>query len=366
MAKKRKWNATTLLQLFTFIFFAALGGFSAFFELRYFGQITLRYYFYSVAIIVTSLLLHVFLHEIGHILAGLASGYEFIMFRFFNHLWIYTQQGLSKRKEYTPGILGQALMVPPPPNKRNERPVLLYHSGGLLMNGLTALLFIWLGLRMNNPLVRYTFYLSAIIALFLLVTNAIPTKGTDGYNIHRHLTRESPRDDTITMLYLYRDMVKGVPFQQLQKNIPVDDLEDFSVPHTSTFYSLKASAYLEVYDFDKAHAIHKLLWDKIDVIVQAHKADVTLNYFFTLLLTNPTHPDVETIRKTKLYASYRQIKLADSYRVFATEILYLDQNNEKALELLSLGEKEIPFAPTVSDENLERILYAYLKKEANQ
>lgn len=360
---KKKINSDLILKIFFVLFFAGLGFASAYYQIKYFDKLSVSYYLYTFFIILVSIPLHVLLHELGHLIAGLLSGYEFIMFRLFNYLWIKTEEGLSRRKQYIPGVLGQALMVPPEARDRKDPPILLYHMGGLLLNGLTAIFFILLGRGILNPFTRYFFYLSAAVALFLLLINALPFKGTDGYNIMRYLKGEEQEDVLTTILYIYRDMVKGFSFQNLQDRINLDELNNFEDPNTATFYSLHAAAYLESYHFEKACALYKILWSKMDQLFEGHKAEVSATYLFTLLLTDPSHPDVEIIRQSALYKSYTKIKQVDNFRISASIAIYLENDYDKAEKFLQQAEKEIQYAPTVSDENLEHLLYQYLKKE---
>lgn len=360
--KKKQIKTDWLLKVLTFLFFASLGFFSVYYELKYFGEITLTYYLYTIIVILVSIPFHVFLHEVGHLIAGYLSGYDFIMFRLFNRLWIKTDQGLSKRKQTIPGVLGQALMVPPEGSQKESPPFLFYHLGGLIFNGLTAFLLILFGRGTADPFTRYFFYLSAVTAIFMLITNLLPFKGTDGYNIVRYLKKKQPDEEIVTLLYLYRDLVHGVSFKDLQKNIDINEFQDFKNPNTATFHSIHAAAYLEAYDFENARKIYASLWQNIDQLFEGHQADIGMNYFFTLLLTDPTHSDVKKIQKSNLYKAYGKIKQADSYRAFAAEALYLEQDYKKAFNLLEKGEKEIPFSPTVSDERLENLLYGYLNQ----
>ena len=363
MSKRKRFTSTTLLKILTFFFFGSLGAFNAYYELKHYGDVTISFYLYTMAIVLVSVPIHVLLHEVGHLLAGLLSGYEFIMFRLFNHLWIKTDAGLSRRKQYIPGVMGQALMVPPEKSENERPPFLLYHLGGLILNGLTAIAFVLFGRGIADPFTRYFFYLSAVIAVFLLITNALPFKGTDGYNIRKYLKDPKQEDEILTILYLYRDMVKGLSFSEIQESIQLDTMQDFKNPNSVTLYSLQAAAAFENYDFEKAREKYSVLWNKMDQLFDAHKTDVSMNYLFTLLLTDPAHPDVETIQSAPFYKAYRKIKQADSFRIFAAEALYLEKDYETALGFLEKGQKEIPFSPTVSDENVEKLLYAYLQKE---
>lgn len=114
------------LQVFPFtLMFAGLGGTTGYFLAPYIGNISFLGIIYTLIILGISFPLHILLHEFGHVLGRLISGYDFIMFRIFSTVWITTPAGLSKRKEYIPGVLGQALMVPPE-IKNNEQPPLYF------------------------------------------------------------------------------------------------------------------------------------------------------------------------------------------------------------------------------------------------
>lgn len=360
--EKKDWRGT-IFSGFFILFFAGLGLLSGYYGAEIIGKISFTDVIYTVFILLVSFPLHVFLHEIGHVFGGLVSGYEFIMFRFFNFLWIKTDSGLSQRKQYLPGILGQALMVPPKVEADDNPPFFLYHVSGLLMNGLTAILFVMLGGAFKSGLAAYFLYLSAGVAIFLLVTNALPVQGTDGYNLIQHFKREEVNNEVTDTLYMYRDMVNGATFQYLQRYVDLESFDSLTDPTAVTMYTVRAASFLEAYDFEGACEIYSDLWQHLDELFAGHKPDVTFNYLFTLLLTDPSHPDVETITDSKLYKDYSKVEQGDILRVFAAVALYVEDDYDQAEELLDEGEKAIEFSPTVSEEKLEKSLYQYLRKD---
>lgn len=329
--------------------------------MEYMSDLTFWDYILAFAIFIVSFPLHIILHEVGHLIGGLLSGYQFIMFRLFNTVWIKTDAGLSKRKQVIQGILGQALMAPP--ENVEEPPFLLYHSSGLIMNLLTAGLLIFLGIVSDSSSVSILLYVSAFVALLLFVMNSVPTKGNDGYNIIEHYKRPETLKEFTNILYLYSGMVKGVPFVDLQKYIDTEQLDDFENPNTVTFISAQAAAYYEQENYEGARERYALLWDNRETLLELHKPEVYHNYLYTLLLTEPDHEDVEKVRATKVYKNYEQIKTADGLKVRAAEAAFLENDVEKARALLAEGEPMIALAPTITEENAERQMYAYLKRE---
>ena len=86
-----------------------------------------------VIILLLTFFLQIFLHEFGHLLFGLLSGYHFLSFRFFDIMLVKQNQKLVFRKLHIDSTAGQCLMIPPEP-KNGEIPATLYNMGGVIMN----------------------------------------------------------------------------------------------------------------------------------------------------------------------------------------------------------------------------------------
>ena len=80
------------------------------------------------------------IHESGHLVFGLLSGYKFISFRVGNVMFIRESGKLRIKLYNIAGTGGQCLMMPPPWTE--NLPTVLYNFGGCIMNFLSAILFI--------------------------------------------------------------------------------------------------------------------------------------------------------------------------------------------------------------------------------
>ncbi|MEY8292285.1 M50 family metallopeptidase [Carnobacteriaceae bacterium 52-44] len=363
MEKEKKNWKKVLSKGFFFIFFTVLGLFGGYYIAPYIGEIRFIDIIYTLFIFMFSLPLHIVLHEIGHILGGFISGYDFIMFRLFNTVWIKIDEGISKRKEYVPGIAGQALMVPSETQEDEQPPFLLYNASGILMNIFTAILFIFIGRVISIQAITHFLFFSALIALLLAITNAIPFQGTDGYNILQYLKHRKAHDEIIDILYMYRDMVRGVSLEELQKYVDLDSFDSFKNPNAATIYTLRAGYLFEIKDFKGARKIYETLYKNLDELFEGHKPVVVLNYLYTLLLTDPTHPEIPKIIQSKAYQQFKQIKTGDYVRIYAGKALYYDHDIKEAERLINEGEKSIQFSPTLTDQKFEETMYQYLKED---
>ena len=74
----------------------------------------------SCALLLGAFLLQLILHEAGHLLFGLATGYRFASFRVGNLIWIKTDGGLRRGTYRLAGTAGQCLLFPPEPKEGNS------------------------------------------------------------------------------------------------------------------------------------------------------------------------------------------------------------------------------------------------------
>lgn len=308
-----------------------------------------------------SLPLHIILHEAGHLLGGLLSGYDFIMFRLFNTVWIKTDSGISRRNQQVQGLLGQALMIPP--EGVDNPPFLLYHSSGFLVNLLTGILLIIIGNAIPNLTASLMIYATAASAILLFLTNAIPKQPNDGYNIVEQIKHPETTTELTTILRLYGEMVSGTSFTELQKYTDLGKIDTVENPNNVTLLTAQAAAYQEQLDFESACAIYARIWEQRDNLLEPHKPDAYLNYLFLLLMTNPYHEDIAQLKESTILQNYSKVKLADVLKTRAAEALYVDGDFIQAKKLLAEGKPMIAKAPTVSEGNLEYHLYDYLEAE---
>lgn len=114
------------------------------------------------------------LHEAGHLVFGLLTGYSFCSFRIANLMWVKEGGRVRFARQSIAGTGGQCLMAPPS-MVDGTIPVILYNMGGVLMNLLTAALFLGLSrLTAVSPIVSTLFALLAVVGVAIAATNGIP------------------------------------------------------------------------------------------------------------------------------------------------------------------------------------------------
>lgn len=134
-----------------------------------------------------AIFLQIMIHEIGHLLFGLLTGYRFSSFRVGSFMWIKEGSTIKFRRFSLAGTGGQCLLIPPE-MKDNRYPYVLYNLGGSIVNILSAFLFVGLALICRNvSIVSTLLMMLAVIGIAFALLNGIPmrlgTVNNDGYNV---------------------------------------------------------------------------------------------------------------------------------------------------------------------------------------
>lgn len=132
-----------------------------------------------------SCFIQLIIHEAGHLIFGLLSGYKFLSFRIANIMIIKENNKLKFKKFSLFGTAGQCLLEPPE-LKNNKMPVTLYNLGGVLLNTITSLMAIVIICFFSKILLlKYILVPFATIGLFYALHNGIPLEleiPNDGMN----------------------------------------------------------------------------------------------------------------------------------------------------------------------------------------
>ena len=149
------------------------------------GQMFLRFAVMILALYLL-LFLQIVVHEGGHLVFGLLSGYKFSSFRVASFMWIRQEGKLRFKRLSLAGTGGQCLMDPPD-MVDGKLPVVLYNLGGSLLNLISAVLCG--GLYVLTRDLAYwpvIFLMSAFIGVSYALVNGIPLRlgavDNDGHN----------------------------------------------------------------------------------------------------------------------------------------------------------------------------------------
>ena len=151
---------------------------------------------------VTLTYLSLFIHELGHLVFGFATGYQF---NFFHVGFLYWQKENDKIKfkVVKKGLSGQCLMVP---SKGLESfNFFWYNFGGSFFNLLVGVLLLIGDASLEvSRMMEFILFVGGLINLFFFVINIVPFRAleNDGSNIYAALSSEEAKRGLYFMFYL--------------------------------------------------------------------------------------------------------------------------------------------------------------------
>ena len=107
----------------------------------------------------------IIIHEAGHLIFGLVSGYQFSSFRIFSFMWVKENGRIRLRRLSVAGTGGQCLMAPPD-MVDGKIPLVLYNLGGSLMNFISAIVCLGLYFAFDeNRFLSVAMLMSAVMGV---------------------------------------------------------------------------------------------------------------------------------------------------------------------------------------------------------
>lgn len=136
---------------------------------------------------VVSSVLQIIIHEGGHLVAGLLTGYRFVSFRVFN-LTIIKKDGKFLFRRFSLGGTGGQCLMAPPDKPLDEINTFWYNLGGVLANIIVALIALLALCFCDLPMWAETWMIMLIIVgVIYALMNGLPLKingiTNDGYNM---------------------------------------------------------------------------------------------------------------------------------------------------------------------------------------
>lgn len=315
-----------------------------------------------------SFFIHIVLHETGHLIFGLMSGYQFSSFRIGTHMLMKENGKLVHRKIKIAGTGGQCLMIPPE-MVDGKFPVVLYNLGGSIVNLVVAALMIpvFVAIDKSSVFALFVFLFIAMGAITGL-SNGIPmrtkTVDNDGYNaISLGKSREAMRAFWIQMK-TNEQLTKGIRTKDMPEEwfeVPSDDA--MKNPMVATIGVYAASRMMDQHRFEEAGKLidHML---KIETgMVALHRNLLICDQIYLELIGQNRSDRLEELYTKELKKFMRAMKTFPSViRMEYAYCLLADHDSEGAAKSMAAFEKVAATYPYPNDINTERELMEIAEK----
>lgn len=290
---------------------------------------------FSLSAVIVSLVIHIFIHELGHLICGIATGYRFVSFRIFNIAFIKKEGKLCTKRFSIAGTGGQCLLAPPD-RPTEEIPTAIYNLGGVLANIVASLVALPLLFIIENPLICTGITLFIIIGAAIALLNGIPMRiggiGNDGYNML--LLHKNRYNKELLMLQLKANALaqegvrpKDMPTEWFQSDREMDYGNTFQI-YTIL---LKAARMLDKYEWESAHILLAEAYEHKKEIMQLYANEIACELLFTSLITGREESvqELYTPELATYINTYRKV-MSSKERLLCAIALYKEKETEKA------------------------------------
>ena len=323
---------------------------------------------FKLLVFIAAYYVQLIVHEFGHLIAGLLSGYSFGSFRVGSIMVVKDDGKIKIKRQNIFGTGGQCLMTPPP-MVDGKYPFVLYNLGGVLMNFITLpLCVLWLQNAIGKPLQHAFSVLIFLSGLIIVLTNGIPLKlgmiNNDGSN-----AIELRKNKEARIAFHNQFMV----LDMLRRGTRLKDMPDeyFSMPSDKGMKNSIAASAAMVYEnrlidakeYDNARALIDKLLAMDSALIGIHRNLLLCDKITLGLLNGRSGDDFKAVYEDKNFQTFiKQMK--GNISIIRTQIAYTGiylRDEEKLRELFASFEKAAGVHPYEVEIETERELLEEIK-----
>ena len=299
-----------------------------------------------IALLIFSLayILHIILHEAGHLVFGLLTGYKFLSFRIFSTIFYKKDGKINRRKFSIKGTAGQCLMYPPLRRPDGSFPFVLYNLGGGINNLIFSLPLVIPILLVKNTNARIVFSMLLLAGILTAATNIIPMSigiQNDGMNIKSMLKDKCMQEAFYLQLKVNAEMSNG-------KKITDYSPEEFTLPEGANDTNMLTAAVriysyyqlLSTHDFEAAEQALSVMEEKALQYQMAVWNMIEAERLFFMVLR---HRPIEEI--ASVYKHSRLVLTAAKTQIEIQRVRYIYEafmTEEEKKDIMALITKKAP------------------------
>lgn len=311
-----------------------------------------------------AILIQLIIHEAGHLIFGLMTGYRFSSFRVANLMWVKLDGRIQCRKLHIAGTCGQCLMIPPD-LKDGKMPVMLYNFGGAIMNIVTAVLCVGLSFLCSTRSLGWTvLMIFSVIGLAFALINGLPIKMGPVNNDGKNALDISRSEEATRALWIQMKVN-----EQISKGLRLKDMPDawFKVPSDESMKNgivattgvLACNRLMDQQRFDEADMLMKRLLSQKNGIIGLYRNLMVCDQMYVEMISENRKEILDEMRTRDQMRVMKAMKKYPS--VLRTEYVYAllaEQNPKKAEKLMAQFRQCTKSYPYPSEIEGERQLMA--------
>lgn len=292
----------------------------------------------GIIFFIVSILILVIIHEAGHLVCGLLSGYKFVSFRIFSFTIIRSNGKLRIKRFAVAGTGGQCLLTPPD-LPLDQIPTGWYNFGGVLANLIAVLAVAPFFPIADNPFVGEAIVIFILAGVFLIIINGVPMKisgaGNDAYNmiaLRKNMLSKRGLVDALRANALIQEGIrpKDMPDEWfiVPDNIDYRNQLEVSIP------IMAASRLIDEMEYQKALVDFERLYSRKDKIIGLYVKEIACELVFLRLICGNIEGAKALLDPMlmKYIETYRKM-MSSKERILCAIELKINNDRDKALKI---------------------------------
>jgi hypothetical protein len=327
---------------------------------------------FQLSLFAAAYFIQLIVHEGGHLVAGLLSGYGFGSFRVGNLMLIKENGKMKLKKHSVAGTGGQCLMTPPKSN--DVFPVIFFNLGGVLLNILSIPLSVLLARVFYEDDIFYVFFVfGALSAFIVFLTNGIPLKlgmiNNDGANALELYKSEESRRFFHYQLKIVEEISRGKRIRDMEDEIfPMPSEEGMQMSISASGAVFLENRLIDEGRLDEALSlIDKLIYGK-NALIGLHKNLLRCDKIALLLIMGERDEAARFTYESQEYSLFAK-QMKGNISILRTEYAYellIKRDVNAARAVLKRFEKSAKTHPYVTEIDSERELIALIDERSKQ
>lgn len=308
------------------------------------------------------------IHEAGHLVFGLLSGYSFSSFRIGSVMLTKKGKKLEWKQYSLMRTGGQCLMVPP--NDSLEKiPYVLYNMGGVIANAVASMILVWIAKVLPSSGIRSGIcMITAIAGLGSALMNGIPLHmemiDNDGANTVSISKSEEAKRCFVSQMYINAYTTKGMRLKDMPDmwfRIPDEESRKNALcAANGVFACLRA---IDQMDFEKARKIGYQMIGEDNGMAGIYRQILQAEMMYCEMIREKQSGGVEQLKTKELDKFLKTMKKNPSVQriEYVYHLLEL-HDEEEARKDLERFEQTAKTYPNECEIEGERELIAYARE----
>ena len=325
-----------------------------------------------VAVAYAAFIFHIIIHESGHLVFGLLTGYRFSSFRIFSFMWVKEGESVKFKRHSIAGTGGQCLMSPPD-IKNGEMPIVWYNLGGSLMNIIFSTVFLICFFLFNSvSVLSGILLLFALLGFSLAILNGVPMRmgaiDNDGYNAISLSKDSAAREAFWMQMKVVEETTKGVRLRDMPSEwftVPTDEAMSNSMVAARGVFA--CNRLMDEERFEEADELMAHLLEIESGMVGLHRSILICERIYVELIHQNRREVVEEKLTNNLQSFMKAMKDTPSIlrTQYAIALLY-ENDKTKAEPIKAQFEKRAKTYPYPHEIDSERDLMKLAESKFNQ